>query len=53
VITRSGQHLAAGEWTASGAGTTWYPAWTPHAATQLSGFDVSVNGHVLVKVPLS
>jgi anti-sigma factor RsiW len=51
-ITRGGVHLAAGEWTASGYGTTWYPAWTPHPVTQLTGFDVSVGGHVVVRVPL-
>jgi anti-sigma factor RsiW len=52
-VTRAGAHLAAGEWTATGAGTTWYPAWTPHPVTQLTGFDVSVGGHVMVRVPLS
>jgi anti-sigma factor RsiW len=52
-ITRGGVHLAAGQWTATPNGTTWYSGWTPYPVTQLSGFDVSVGNHVLVKVPLS
>lgn len=52
VITRGNEHLAVGEWT-SGSSVNWYPAWTHYMATQLSGFDVSVNGHVLVKVPVT
>jgi hypothetical protein len=52
-ITRGGAHLAAGQWTATPNGATWYPAWTPYPVTQLSGFDVSVGNHVMVKVPLS
>jgi anti-sigma factor RsiW len=50
-ITSDGVHLQAGQWTAFG-GTHWYPAWTPHPVTQLTGFDVSVGGHVVVRVPL-
>lgn len=50
VITSSKQHVAVGKWT-SGSAVNWYPAWTHFPATQLTGFDVSVNGHVLVRVP--
>ena len=52
-VTRDGAHLVAGQWTATSDGATWYTAWTPRPATQLSGFDVSVGNRVLVKVPLS
>jgi anti-sigma factor RsiW len=51
-ITRGGAHLSAGQWTATSTGTTWYPGWTPHPVTQLTGFDVSVGGHVIVMIPL-
>lgn len=52
VNTRGGQNLEAGAWTA-GPGSDWYPAQTSITAGQLKSFDVSVNGHVLVKVPVS
>jgi anti-sigma factor RsiW len=52
-ITRGGTHLVAGTWIASANPSHWYPAWTPHPVTQLKGFDVSVNGQVIVRVPLA
>jgi predicted anti-sigma-YlaC factor YlaD len=52
VITKAGQHVAAGGWTA-GAYSTWYHASSTYTAAQLSGFDVSAGNHVLVRVPIS
>jgi putative zinc finger protein len=52
VITREGHHVAVGRWI-SGSDTRWYSASTSYTADQLTGFDVSLNGHVLVKVPIS
>lgn len=51
-ITSGGTHLAAGQWTATADGATWYSGWTPHPVTQLKGFDVSVHNKVIVRVPL-
>jgi hypothetical protein len=53
VITSSGQHVAAGQWTASSRSTEWYPASTHYKASQLRGFDVSVRSNVVVKIPMS
>jgi hypothetical protein len=52
VNTRSGENRAAGAWT-TGSDSEWFPAQTSYTAAQLKSFDISVNGHVLVKVPVS
>jgi predicted anti-sigma-YlaC factor YlaD len=52
VITRAGQHVAAGTWSA-GPYSSWYHASSTYTAAQLSGFDISVGNHVIVRVPIS
>jgi predicted anti-sigma-YlaC factor YlaD len=52
VITKAGKHVSAGSWVA-GAPSTWYNASSTYTAAQLSGFDLSVGSHVVVRVPLS
>jgi len=53
VITKAGQHISAGSWTASANGSTWYRAGSEYTPAQLSGFDVSVGSQILVRVPIS
>jgi anti-sigma factor RsiW len=52
VNTRGGRNLEAGAWTTA-SGAEWFPAQTSINASQLKSFDVSVNGHRLVTVPVS
>jgi anti-sigma factor RsiW len=52
VITRGGQHVSDGQWM-SGPATEWYAASTHYRVSQLQGVDISVNGKVQVRVPVS
>jgi predicted anti-sigma-YlaC factor YlaD len=53
VITKAGEHVAAGSWVASADGSTWYHASSEYSIAQLSGFDVSVGNQVLVRAPVT
>lgn len=53
VITRDGEHISAGTWTASASASEWYHGSSKYTVADLRGFDISEGNQVLVTVPIT